>query len=424
MLAARPPLSPSTAWSAALIALLSCACGRGTADKPPAPAAAAAPSPGAPAAAAPTPAPAATAPALADEPMALPAGQTLGDLLPPIPPSLPSVGQGEAGAVPEHSCADSEPAGFDLVKQLTLTLPAAKVGEAGEPLSVCLFQQVLAERADKNGGSGRVYQMVATAADGTSVSGELPEVRHAPQRLPPERQRSGHEGAGWAALVASGDPDSPVMAVASGRFYDGALGEEVYFVRSAKVLRRQGAGWAWLPLVERSFAVTDLDHLQALCAGKADASEADRSAGALQVACDRAEQIEAGREEARLARLATRKKRLGGGGGAAKAEEDPDPQALWLRDARAAAAKGDRARTVELALKAQAMCGEASGEAQAVVRQVLASEQREPVKVQPGQPNLELCEPLPDKAAPKRPRGDKPAKAPAKPAKPAAPAKG
>lgn len=411
---------------ALLLALLTAACGKDAPvqDKPaaPAPAPAANPANGAVQKKA-----VAADQGLPEEPMALPAGQTLSDLLPAIPLKLPSVGGGEASDAPEHSCADSEPAGFELVKQLTLSLPAAKAGEAATPLSVCLFQQVLSERIDKNAGSGRIYQMVATASDGTSISGELPETRHVPKRLPPERQKAGHEGAGWAALVASGDPETPVMAVASGRFYDGALGEEVHFVRLAKVLRRQDAGWAWLPLVERSYGVTDFEHLHALCAGKADASEADRAAGALQIACDRAEELEGPREEARQARLATRKKRLAGGGGAAKAEEDADPQALWLRDALAAAAKGDRPKAVELALKAQAMCGEASAEAQAAVRQALASQQLEPVKVQPSQPTLELCEPLPDKAAPKRPRAEKAAKTPVKadkaavkPAKPAA----
>lgn len=409
-----------------LLALLTAACGKDAPvqEKPaaPAPAPAANPANGAVEKKA-----VAADQGLPEEPMALPAGQTLSDLLPAIPLKLPSVGGGEASAAPEHSCADSEPAGFELVKQLTLSLPAAKVGEAATPLSVCLFQQVLSERADKNAGSGRIYQMVATSSDGSSISGELPELRHVPKRLPPERQKAGHEGAGWAALVASGDPETPIMAVASGRFYDGALGEEVHFVRLAKVLRRQDAGWAWLPLVERSYAVTDFDHLHALCAGKADASEADRAAGALQIACDRAEELEGPREEARQARLATRKKRLAGGGGAAKVEEDADPQALWLRDARAAAAKGDRPKAVELALKAQAMCGEASAEAQAAVRQALASQQLEPVKVQPNQPTLELCEPLLDKAAPKRPRTEKLGKTPVKadkaavkPAKPAA----
>ncbi len=350
--------------------------------------------------------------------MALPAGQTLSDLLPAIPVLLQRVGGGSpSSAPPEHSCADSEPAGYDLVKQVTLTLPPAAAGQPSQALSVCLFQQFQADRADKITSSGRVYQLLAVQADGSSIAGDLPELARPPKRLPPERVRGGHEATGWAALVASGDAEMPVLAVATARFYDGPLGEEVHFIRQAKVLRRQGAGWAWLPLVERAFSVTDWDHLQALCAGKADACDADRAAGALQVACDKVEAAEATREEGRLARLATRKKRLAGGGGG-NADLDPDPQSLWLRDAMAAVRKGEHAKAVELALKVDAMCGESAAEAHALIRESLAAAQLEAVKSQPAQSLVELCEPLADKPAPKRPRQDKAAKPPVRPAKP------
>lgn len=328
------------------------------------------------------------------------------------------VGGGASHSAPEHSCADSEPAGFDLVKQVTLTLPPATAGQPGQPLSVCLFQKFQADRPDKNGSTGRVYQLLAVQADGSSIAGDLPELARPPKKLPPERVRGGHEATGWAALVPSGDAETPVLAVETGRFYDGALGEEVHFIRHAKVLRKQGAGWAWLPLVERAFSVTDWDHLQALCAGKAEASDADRAAGALQVACDKVDAAEAGREEGRLARLATRKKRLGGAGGG-NLELDPDPQSLWLRDAKAALRKGEHAKVVELALKADAMCGESAAEAHALIRESLAAANQEAVKAQPAAAMVELCEPLADKPAPKRPRQEKAAKQPQKPAKPA-----
>ena len=344
--------------------------------------------------------------ALAPEPFALPAGQTLGDALPQVPPAAPLLRAGggpvAAGTLQAKTgCAQDAPDEFSLAKRLEIAYPAAKEGAPSAILEVCLLQKTL-DRQDKVAQSGKQFEVVAAFADDSRAAHTFDETTRPAKTLPPERQASGHDGGGWAGLIATGDPDRPVLAVVSGRFYDGALGEEVHFVRHARLLQKVGAAWAWQPLVERAHSSLDVEHLRALCGGKADASAADKAAGALQAACDRL-QLAEGDAAKTEARLALRKRRLNGLGGG-KPESDADPQAIWLRDAKAQLAANDADGAVQTALKVDAVCGEPVGEAHGIIRDALAARKAEPVRAMPAQPVNDVCEPLPDKPAPKRPR--------------------
>lgn len=389
------------------IALIGAAC-QGKPIVPPAtapePATAATAPPAARAAAAPTPTTAPEAP-LDPEPYALPAGQTLGDALPQLPAPAPRLaGGGSAGGAvlqAKSGCAADVPDEYTLVRRVELTYPATKPGDPAQVLEVCLLQKTV-DRADSVAEGGKAFLVVAAFADETKVSHPFEQLTRPPTTLPPERQKSGHDGGSWAGLFATGDTDRPALAVVSARFYDGPLGEEVQFVRASRLLTKAAQGWQWVPLASRTHRSVDLEHLRALCSGKADASAADKAAGALAVACERAEAVETEAAKAET-RLATRKKRLAGAGGG-QAASDPDPQSIWLRDARVALAKGEFAAAIETALHVDVVCGEAVAEAHAVVKDALAAQRLEPLRAQPQQTLSELCEPLPDKPAPRRPR--------------------
>ncbi|MBI5610338.1 MAG: hypothetical protein HY902_15785 [Deltaproteobacteria bacterium] len=388
----------------------------------PAPAPAPAPDPAAAGAApgtAPAAAPTAPAtPAIGAEPMDLPAGQTLGDLLPPLPKPAPQLGFSNGGA-PEPStrdCTDAAPSGYSLVKRIEVALPVA-AGQPEQTLQGCILQSLDGERADRIGSTGRKYLLVAVGPDDKKITQEVAALSRPATKLPAERQKAGHDASGWASLIATGDDRQPFLAVVSGRFYDGPLGEEVHFVRTSWLLKPAGTSWDWQPLLERRFAVTDYEHLRALCEGRADASPADRAAGTVAAACEQVEKQAAPHDEQAVARLATRKKRLAGSAGG-DAQTDADPQSIWLRDGKAALAKGDAAAAVEQALKVDVVCGEAVGAAHSLVRDALAAGKREPQRAQPAQATAELCEPLNDKPAPKRPKVEVKDAAPAK-AKPA-----
>lgn len=359
--------------------------------------------------AAPAPAKAPTLAALDPEPMQLPAGQTLGDALPKVPAPAPllggSGGGGGATVQAKNGCGADLPDDFVVAKRVEVAFAPAKPGDPAPVLETCLLQKTV-ERADKVAEAGKQFSVVAAFADDTKVSFAFEQMVRPAKTLPPERQKSGHEGGGWASLIATGDPLRPILAVVSGRFYDGELGEEVHFVRQSRLLQQTPSGWAWQPFAERRHLSLDGDHLRALCAGKADASAADRAAGALQAACDKAQALESEVAKAE-ARLATRKKRLAGAAGGTAAT-DADPQSIWLRDARGLLQKGDFNGAIETALQADVVCGEAVGEAHAIIKDALAAEKVEPQRPQPALAMNDLCEPLPDKPAPKRPRDNSP----------------
>lgn len=349
--------------------------------------------------------------ALPADPVGLPQGQTLGDALPPLPPLPRRVGplpgsQGAAGAA--SGCTAGMPKHAVLIERLSLDLAQTGAGAAAPQLVVCLLQ-LSTVRADRAGNSGRRFRAVAVWPDGNRVVQDLHELARVPLTLPPERAESGHDGSAWGGLVATGDPRRPVMAITSGRFLDGPLGEEVHLLRRAAVLGRRAGSWSWQTVGERASMAFDLPHLRALCKGEATASPADRAGGAVAAACKQATAVETGLRQAAAKRLETRQARLNGqsGGDAAK---DPDPQSIWLRDGRAALAASNPEKAIQLAMQIDMVCGDAVREAHALLAEALklAGVTRQPVK--PAQGTQPLCEPLPDRPASKRARTEGPPK--------------
>ncbi len=354
-----------------------------------------------------------------EPPLNLPAGQTLGDALPQVPALPRRLASGaQAGAlVPQTSCADQLPADCALAKRLEITVPADKPGEPPTIGEVCLCTNAV-ERSEADGAraTGKQWVVVAAWPGERKAAATFAEARHEPTDLPPERQKAGHDGAAWGSLIATGWPQMPVIAVASARFADGPFGEVVHWQRTAQALHLDAGKLTWQPFAERAFTSLDINHLQALCEGKADASPADRS-GADPAACEPAERAAQGQAQAAADRQALRQKRLKGQG-TERADADADPQSMWLREARKQLKAGQWQAAIETALHVDMVCGEATRDAHAIVADALVEGHVTPARVSPNQPLGDLCEPLPDKPAPKRQRAEaeKPVKA-EKPAK-------
>ncbi len=348
-----------------------------------------------------------------EPPLTLPAGQTLGDALPQLPQLPRRLASGaQAGTlVPQTSCADQLPADCALGKRLEITLPPEKPGEPPVVGEVCLCTKAV-DRADADRARATGKQLVVVAAwpGERKAEAAFAEAHHEPETLPPERQKAGHDGAAWGTLVATGWPAMPVVAIASARFADGQFGEVVAWQRTAQALHVDGGKLSWQPLAERAFLSHDLGQLQALCEGKADAAPADREAPNA-AACARAEEAAQQLASGATERQALRQKRLKGQG-AESAEKDADPQSIWLREAKKQLKAGQWQAAIQTALRVDMVCGEAVQDAHALVVDALAEGHVALAKVSPNQPLAELCEPLPDKAAPKRQRveAEKPAK--------------
>lgn len=342
--------------------------------------------------AAPQPAP---EPVDAEPPLDLPAGRTPGDLLPPLPTPAPRLGRGgdkPTAVYPSTGCADLAPQGFALVRSLEVTLPPKAAGELPGVLETCLFQKAVdrttLDRKDKAGHAGRTFHLVA-AWPGEAVQAlDVEEASRVPRDLPQPLQEAGHDASAWGTLISTGWPDAPVLAVLSARFYDGPLGQEVHWLRDARLLRA-GKGPApkegWQAFEKREFTSLDAEVLR--LAAEKDPSLADKLADREQKAADR---------------LALRAKWLKGAGDEKVTAAEPDPQALWLRDGRKALQKGDWKLAIELALRVDAVCAEPTSEAHALLKDALQAGQVPPAKVQPAQATVDLCEPLPDKPAPRR----------------------
>ena len=342
-----------------------------------------------------------------EPPLTLPAGQTLGDALPQVPALPRRVASGaQAGAlVPQTSCSELLPADCALGKRLELTMPPEKPGDPPVVGEVCLCTKAV-ERADADRARATGKQLIVVAAwpGERKAEAAFAQATHEPENLPPERQKLGHDGAAWGTLIATGWPQMPAIAVASARFADGAFGEVVHWQRSAQALHVEGGKLSWQPLAERAFTSLDVGQLQALCDGKADATPADR-AGANPAACQPAEQQAQALAKAAPERLALRQKRLKGQGNE-NAENDADPQAIWLREAKKQLKDGKWQAAIATALRVDMVCGDAVQEAHAIVAEALAEGHVAAAKVAPNQPLTELCEPLPDKPAPKRQRAE------------------
>lgn len=336
-----------------------------------------------------------------EPPLSLPAGQTPGDLLPALPNPAPRLATGAekpAALYPNAGCADLGPQGFALVKRLEVTLPAKAAGELPGVLEACLFQQSV-ERKDRFSHAGRQFQLVAAWPGEAVQTLAVDEAARPPATLPPERQKAGHDAAAWGTLIATGWPQAPILAVLSARFYDGELGEQLAWQRDARWLK---AGEGWLPLEKRGFVSLDQEHLRSLCEGRADASPADKAAGALQLACDFSERLGTAQDNQAAERVVVRARRLKGQGEEKVTPTEADPQSIWLREARRALQKGAWQSALQLALRVDTACGEPVTEAHALIAEALQAGRVAPAKVQPAQATVDLCEPLPDKAAPRR----------------------
>jgi len=338
-------------------------------------------------------------PAPTEQPIDLPSGTTIGDVLPPLPQPVARLADGTHSgvALPKVGCSDLGPEDAALVRRVELPLAAKAAGELPGVLEVCLFSKVL-ERATPASAGKQFIAVAAWPGDAVQQTTFEPQQR-TPESLPPERQKAGHDAVTWGTLIATGQAQMPVLAVVSARYLDGELGEQVLYRRDARLL---GSDGRWQPFAHRDFATLDLAHLDSLCAGKAEASPADHSAGALQAACDRLEQAAPSAAKALADRLAVRSRRLKGSGDAGDAARDPDPQSLWLRDAKKLLQKGQWQEAFRTALQVDAVCGEAAAPAHTLMAEALAAGQVAVQKSKPVQPLVDLCEPLPDKPAPRR----------------------
>ncbi len=341
-----------------------------------------------------------------------PRSVTPGDVLPPLPP-LPrrvASGAGPARQLPVQSCANMAPdATFKLSRRIEVsrrgvdvstelnkaTKPKAgakavkpAAGKAGI-LELCLFHKWRAREPGENRThTGRIHHFVA-AFPGTDVSSwTADELTRAPKTLP---QDALWLSAGWATILPTGLPDRPAIAVVSGRFYDGALGEEVHYVRQARMLRQHRGRWAWVPLSKRAWGTLDIEHIRSTCGrgGKGGAG-----CGRAKARASAAERASARREKVRAARLK-------GKGSLKPGKSEGDPQSIWIARARKIVKEGRWKEAIDLALKAEVVCGEPGRASRKVIARALRMGKIKPEGVEPELNKRPLCEPLTDKAPPR-----------------------
>lgn len=397
----EPPLScpqPGLTLLPAALGLLLIACGQ---DKAPAP-----PAPPPPPPAAPAPAPKAAAPAARppDQPVDPPASVTLGDVLPALPTPAPRLfdGQNTVAVLPAVSCAALRPdRDWVLGSRVEVARAPQKKGEAGGTLELCVFSKV-SERADdqQSQHAGKDHHFVA-AFPGTEVAAFTAEpIVRQPTSARPEWALP--RAAGWSALLPTGLPDQPAVAVVSARFYDGPLGEQVHWIRRAHLLTRGEKGWSWKPMTTRDFTTLDTAHLLAACERPEASSDA--------VCLGAEEKVEAFRRtteqraEVRVKRLATESGRKPKKGAElAEYPQDGDPQSAWLRDGRVALQHGQWRLAIDAALRIEVVCGEPIKEARTLIAAALKKAGLTHERPAPPVKPVPLCEPLSDKGVPKRP---------------------
>ena len=346
--------------------------------------------------------------AVAEPPVAeMPAAATAGDVLPPLPTAARRLASRKLALplLPSVSCGALAPdREFKLGPRLEVVRRPKKDGEPAGTLELCLFNRWL-KRADDElpQRTGRLHHFVAAFPGDEVAAWTSDELKRAPVNARPEWSLP--KAAGWSALIATGIPDRPALAVVSGRYYDGLLGEEIHWRREARVLKRSKGRWAWVPLAALDFVSLDTTALLAAC--QREETEGDK-------ACLGADElVEAHRRDAaqrgqvrqtRLAAAKARRKR----GMRAKARGlkpyvgDPDPQAAWLRDGRAALAQGRWRSAIEHALRIDMACGEPVREAHNLL---VAGMKKGGVRMEKSVPPprmTPLCEPLFDKPGPKR----------------------
>lgn len=326
--------------------------------------------------------------------VAAPRGATPGDVLPPLPKAAPRLGRGgKAGSAPtepEMPCDQLAPDGsWKLANRTVIERNPAKAGAPATSMELCLFHKWLPrDDADKQRRTGRQHLFVA-AFPGTEVEAwTSDELEFAPKSLPEDAAVS---AAGWAALVPTGLPEMPALAVVSARFYDGAHAEEVHYRRVGRLLRQSRGRWAFTELETLDQLSLDLGHIDGLCAGDTppEGCEAlQRRAAAWRADAE-------GRSKRRALRLDGKAARSPG-----KAP-DGDPQSAWLQQARAASKRNKHEAAALAALRVEMACGEAVKEAREVLADA-AKAQGGAEKADPRPKAADLCEPGADKGGPPR----------------------
>ena len=349
----------------------------------------------------------------------LPPKVTPGDVLPappPLPRRLTGGGGGAAGAaaqLPAVSCARMAPDGTFKLSRLievarlgrdvstTLNTPTKqrKKGAANKKtskkveaartgtLELCLFHKWRAREPGENRThTGRVHHFVAAFPGSDVTSWTADELTRTPSSLPEDALWL---SAGWAALLPTGLPDRPALAVVSGRFYDGALGEEVHYIRKARVLQMHRGRWAWVPWMSRRYKTLDVEHLRKACKKRGTTG------------CRRAAARIASAERGAARRLKARASRLAGRASTKVGKGSPDPQSAWVAAGRKILREGRWQEAIDLALRAEVVCGEAGRDARRLIGRALRIGKVKPELSEPPVNRRPLCEPLSDKAPPR-----------------------
>ncbi len=343
------------------------------------------------------------------EPVAPPSGATVGEVAPAVPRPAPKLFDGvtSAAALPDVNCEDlATEKGYTLARKVEVLSPPAGKGEAVRTLELCQFNRWLKRTDDEIGQrTGRRHLFVAAFPGAKVASWTSPEIERRDVVLG-EPEAVGL-AAGWAALIPTGVPQWPAIAVTSARFYAGPLGEKVHYLRRARVLIEKAGRWTWSPLHERAFGTLDVAWLKGRCEGDENAARP---------ACQQAAATIAADAKAAGAREGLRKRRLAGKSDPGtkpprkrgklrlklKAyKEDADPQGAWLRDGRLALAAGDTKLALRAALRMHAVCGEPVEEADTLIRAALKKAKLKAPTIRPPNKLATICEPLADKAPPK-----------------------
>jgi hypothetical protein len=341
---------------------------------------------------------------------------TPGDVLPPLPTPAPQLGDGSAPVRlrPIRGCAQMSPGdGFKLARRFEVPFPVSRPGPDGGKarvsdgtLELCQFNRWLARDGDETRTrTGRRHHFVA-AFPGDDVAAWTPAELTRPVAegsQGPFAAPSTLTAAGWAALIPTGLAEVPAVAVVSGRFFDGAVGEDVHWQRQAAALIRTRGRWAFKPLDLLAWQTLDTAWLKAGCAALPD--EADKAAVSRchPAAIDRAIAKQA-KASARHDKARERLLKVGKVDGVSLAKPGPDPQAHWLGAARKALAAKNARIARRLAVRALVACGEPIEELEPILDDLGKLSRFRRATPRPKPKPAPLCGPLADKPAPPRKR--------------------
>ncbi len=291
---------------------------------------------------------------------------------------------------PEIPCDQLAPDPGDKLTQRVDVELAAPVGEEAPRLELCLFGRATARPAPEvNARTGRRHTFVAAFPGSSKASWTADELKFEPESLPADANVS---ASGWATLLATGNPDSPALAIVSGRFYDGAASEWVYTARQARVLSRKGESWAWQPLGEANVRSLDLAHIDTTCKAT---PEAEGCSDLLALA-ERWRLEADGRDDRRRDRL------KGKASPSPKDEPEGDPQSEWLRKGLLAQRAGRPIEAVQAGLHVEMLCGEAVVEARQLYAEAATLRGDSLQRATPRPRSAPLCVPMADRGGPAR----------------------